>query len=109
MMSMPVPRLVRGMLVFLAAAAGLQALIVGGVYLAMRQPPRTFGRIMKRVPMPLMVTVPFRPLWFAARAGTLEAGAAAPDFELATVDKRSRVRLSGLRGKPVVLVFGSYT
>lgn len=106
---MPAHRFVRSFLYFVLALIGLQALILGGVFLAMRQPPRTFGRIMKHVPMPLMMAIPFRPMWFAAREGTLRTGAAAPDFELATADKRSRVRLSGLRGKPVVLVFGSYT
>jgi hypothetical protein len=109
MILMALRRIVRGFLYFLLGVIGLQALILGGVYLAMRQPPRTFGRIMKRVPMQLMLAVPFRPLWFAARAGTLDLGEEAPDFELATVDKRSRVRLSGLRGRPVALVFGSYT
>lgn len=36
-------------------------------------------------------------------------GLAAPDFELAGPDGHDVVRLSELRGRPVVLIFGSYT
>jgi hypothetical protein len=36
-------------------------------------------------------------------------GDAAPDFELALLDGSARVRLSELRGRPVGLIFGSYT
>lgn len=36
-------------------------------------------------------------------------GEMAPDFELRSPDGKSAVRLSSLRGKPVVLVFGCYT
>ncbi len=36
-------------------------------------------------------------------------GNSAPDFKLPTSDRRSFVRLSSLRGKPVVLIFGSCT
>ena len=76
----------------------------------MCQPPDHFGRIMKHVPMPLMMVVAVRPLWNVARGGNLQAGDAAPDFELLTHDKSAGVRLSDFRGeKPVVLVFGSYT
>jgi peroxiredoxin len=45
-----------------------------------------------------------------ARAGSLQVGDSAPDFDLETLDKKSRVRLSSHLGvKPVVLIFGSYT
>ena len=40
---------------------------------------------------------------------TPNVGELAPDFELATLDGDARVRLSALRGKPVGLIFGSYT
>ncbi len=40
--------------------------------------------------------------------GGPEPGAPAPDFELASIDGE-RVRLSQLRGQPVVLIFGSVT
>ena len=36
-------------------------------------------------------------------------GAAAPDFRLATPDGKKAIALADLRGKPVVLVFGSFT
>jgi thiol-disulfide isomerase/thioredoxin len=41
--------------------------------------------------------------------GTLENGDAAPDFTLTTPDGTKSISLSQLRGKPVVLVFGSCT
>ena len=48
-------------------------------------------------------------MWSKARAGTIQPGELAPDFRLPTLDHQSEVQLSSLRGKPVVLVFGSYT
>jgi peroxiredoxin len=49
-------------------------------------------------------------MWKIARAGHLRIGMPAPDFDLATLDKSARVRLSSFQGnKPVVLIFGSYT
>ena len=75
----------------------------------MRQPV-LFGRVMSKVPSPLMMVVPFKHLWLFARAGRLQVGDAAPEFSLPTVDRKARVRLSSFRGhKPVVLIFGSYT
>jgi hypothetical protein len=76
----------------------------------MSRPPDQFGRIMLDVPKPVMAVLPFKPLWSVARAGHLEIGDPAPDFELPTYDKSETIRLSAFRGKsPVVLVFGSYT
>jgi len=87
---------------YVAASAGL--------YWVMRQPPEVFGGVMRHVPMPTLMVLPFRPLWLHARAGHLKVGDAAPDFALATYDKKSSVQLSTFRGqRPVVLVFGSYT
>ena len=45
------------------------------------------------------------------REGALKAGDAAPDFSLASPDGKTTLALSALlkKGKPVVLVFGSYT
>ncbi len=81
-----------------------------GLYWLMRQPPEVFGGVMRYVPVPAMIVLPFRLLWLRARAGHLKVGDAAPDFALATYDKKSSVQLSYLRAqKPVVLVFGSYT
>ncbi|MBI3693744.1 MAG: hypothetical protein HY238_02730 [Acidobacteria bacterium] len=94
-------------------AGGLVALylaLLGGLLAAMYQPPARFARIVSKVPGPVMRIVPFPPLWRKARAGRLQTGDPAPDFELPTLDKQSRVRLSSLRSsRPVVLVFGSYT
>ena len=42
------------------------------------------------------------------RAGGIQPGAEAPDFELPSTDG-DRIRLSTLRGRPVVLHFGSVT
>jgi hypothetical protein len=57
-----------------------------------------------------MMGLPMRQLWQAARAGSVQAGDPAPDFDLPAVDRGSRVRLSDFSGvQPVVLVFGSYT
>ena len=76
----------------------------------MRQTPDAFGRIVARLPMPLMMALPFESLWTRARAGRVQPGDAAPDFRLPTLDRQSTVQLSSFRGdRPVVLVFGSYT
>ena len=76
---------------------------------AMRQPPEKFGRVMKHMPMPAFFLFPFETMWTQARAGSVQPGDMAPDFRLPTQDHQSEVELSALRGKPVVLVFGSYT
>ena len=76
---------------------------------AMRQPPEKFGRVMSHVPGPAFMLFPFETMWNKARAGTVQAGEMAPDFRLPTLDHKSAVELAALRGKPVVLVFGSYT
>lgn len=39
----------------------------------------------------------------------LKVGDVAPDFTLPAAKGKHEVKLSGLRGKPVVLIFGSYT
>lgn len=41
--------------------------------------------------------------------GKLKVGDAAPAFELADADGKNKVKLADLKGKPVVLVFGSCT
>jgi hypothetical protein len=82
----------------------------GAIFAAMCQPPETFARIMARLPMVAFIILPFKPLWYIARAGDLRVGDVAPDFTLETTDHKSRFQLSSMRGKkPVVLVFGSYT
>jgi hypothetical protein len=76
---------------------------------AMRQPPEKFGRVMSHVPGPAFLLFPFETMWNQARGGSVQVGETAPDFRLPTLDHKSEVELAGLRGKPVVLVFGSYT
>lgn len=53
------------------------------------------------------------PMFFKGEFGVLEAGPAlgetAPDFTLPTHDGASSVTLSKSRGKPVILIFGSFT
>jgi peroxiredoxin len=88
----------------------LYALFVGLIWGAMRQPPETFGRVMKHMPDVAYFLVPFETMWTHARAGYLQAGDAAPDFSLTKLDKSATVQLSTLTAtQPVVLVFGSYT
>jgi hypothetical protein len=79
------------------------------VYGWMTKPPEEFAARIARLPLPAMMAFPFETMWLKARAGALRPGDVAPDFDLQTVDRTSRVRLSGYRGRPVVLVFGSYT
>jgi hypothetical protein len=76
---------------------------------AMRQPPERFGQVMKHVPWPAFLVLPFESMWSRARSGELQPGDMAPDFRLPTLDHQQEVELLVLRGKPVVLVFGSYT
>jgi hypothetical protein len=78
----------------------------------MRRPPETFARFMAKIPGPVaFLVLPFETLWMHARAGHLHVGDPAPDFELMKLDKSATVRLSSLtaQGRPVVLIFGSYT
>jgi cytosine/uracil/thiamine/allantoin permease len=92
--------------------AVLWVLGCGAIYHAMRQPPESFGRFMSRIPAPVAFLVfPFETLWTHARAGSLAVGDSAPDFTLTKLDKSAQVQLSSLtaQGKPVALIFGSYT
>jgi cytochrome oxidase Cu insertion factor (SCO1/SenC/PrrC family) len=96
-----------------AAIAGtlgfLYFMFLVAMFGVMQQPPQRFGQIMRHIPMPLLAIVPFESMWNSARGGTLNVGDQAPDFTLPRSDKSGDVTLSSLRGKPVVLVFGSYT
>ena len=83
---------------------------LGAVQWAMHQTPETFGHFMAKLPMPAYFVIPFETMWSRARAGTVQVGQMAPDFDLEKHDKSGQVKLSSFRGqKPVVLVFGSYT
>jgi hypothetical protein len=84
----------------------------GVLYEIMRQPPETFGWFMAKLPGPVpFLLFPFETLWIHARAGNLHVGDPAPDFSLMRLDKSASVQLSALtaQGRPVVLIFGSYT
>lgn len=98
-------------IVVLAICIALAYVVLSGaLFAAMHKQPEQFARVMSHVPWPAFVVLPFKPLWFQARAGHLAVGAAAPDFSLESTDHHSHFQLSSLRGqKPVVLVFGSYT
>jgi len=88
------------------------ALACGALYQTMRQPPETFAHFMSRIPGPVaFLVLPFETLWTHARAGALQVGDPAPNFSLMKLDKSSTVQLSSLtaQGRPVVLIFGSYT
>jgi hypothetical protein len=88
----------------------LYGLLSVAAFEAMRQTPERFSRVMMHVPDAAFVVLPFKPLWFKARAGHLRVGEPAPGFDLTTPDRKGMVRLASYRGsEPVVLVFGSYT
>ena len=87
-------------------------LACGALYEVMRQPPKTFARFMAKLPGPVaFLVLPFETLWTHARAGDLQVGDSAPDFSLMKLDKSASVQLSTstTQGRPVVLIFGSYT
>ena len=93
----------------LATLAIVYVAYLAAVFVVMRQPPDRFGRIMRHVPLPILMFAPVETMWNIARGGDLRIGDPAPDFSLPRSDKSGDVRLSALHGKPVVLVFGSYT
>ena len=93
----------------LAGVVALYLLILAGFAIAMRQPVDRFSRLMSHVgPVPFMI-FPFETMWKDARRGRLHVGDPAPDFTLPLIDRSGTVTLASLRGRPVVLVFGSYT
>jgi hypothetical protein len=99
----------RTLWILVALLVGLYAGFVGFIWWSMHQPPETFGRVMSKMPASVVfLTAPFETMWTHARAGALHAGDLAPDFALANLNQTERVELSTL-GKPVVLIFGSYT
>jgi cytochrome oxidase Cu insertion factor (SCO1/SenC/PrrC family) len=95
---------------FAVALAVAYVLLFASVATAMLQTPDRFGMFMRYAPAPLVWgALPAQRMWLWARGGALSHGDPAPDFTLPTQDGSSRVTLSSLRGRPVVLVFGSYT
>jgi hypothetical protein len=93
----------------LAIVAAAYAVFLAAMFVVMRQPPERFGQVMRHFPMPAMLIVPFETMWNVARGGALHVGDPAPDFTLPRTDHSGDVTLSSYRGRPVVLVFGSYT
>ena len=96
----------------LSVIAVLWVIACGALYHVMGQPPERFARLMSKIPGPVpFLILPFETLWTRARAGTLAIGDRAPDFSLAKLDKSDHIQLASISagGKPVVLVFGSYT
>jgi hypothetical protein len=96
----------------LAVVALLWLLGCAALYHIMRQPPEAFARFMAKLPGPVpFLLFPFETLWTHARAGDLQVGDPAPDFALMKLDKSTSVQLSALtaQGRPVALIFGSYT
>ena len=100
----------RNLLAALAALLILYFSVCAALYWSMTRPPDQFGQIMKKMPVAMMMVMPFETLWMRARGGRLAPGDMAPDFRLPTVNHAEVVQLSSFRGsKPVVLIFGSYT
>lgn len=98
------------LLKILGVLAALYAVVTAALFTIMLRPPDKFAGVMKYVPWPAFVVLPFKPLWNVARKGHVVVGDMAPDFSLESPDHQSTFQLSSMRGqKPVVLVFGSYT
>ncbi|HEY6290703.1 MAG TPA: hypothetical protein VI455_03965 [Terriglobia bacterium] len=88
----------------------LYGILCGAALNVMYQTPERFSRVMMHVPDVAFMLLPFKPLWYTARAGRLHIGDPAPGFTLPTQDQKATVQLASYRGsQPVVLVFGSYT
>src|SRR5450432_2448826 len=79
-----------------AILAFLWLAFVGYIGWAMRQPPEVFGRIMSRMPMPAYFLFPFETMWTQARNGSVNAGDAAPDFTVKSLDTKTPVQLASL-------------
>ncbi len=94
----------------LAGIFVLWLVFVTFIWHAMYKPPEAFARVMSHMPWEVFLIVPFETLWSRARAGTLNAGDAAPDFSLVKLDKTGAVHFSEInQAQPVVMIFGSYT
>src|SRR5207253_486587 len=74
----------------LAGVLILWLCFVGFIWRAMHRPPEAFARVMSHMPWQVFLILPFETLWSRARAGTLHVGDAAPDFQLAKLDKTER-------------------
>lgn len=102
----------KAVVVALCCIAALWLMGCGVIYHFMRQPPEDFARFMSRIPAPVaFLAFPFETMWTRSRAGQLGIGDHAPDFTLTKLDKSAQIQLSSFtaQGKPVALIFGSYT
>jgi hypothetical protein len=100
----------RTFLRYAAPVLAVYLVLLGGLYVAMLQPPAVFGRVMSKLPAFSYFLFPFEPMWLMARRGHLKVGDAAPDFALKTAGGSDLVTLASFRGhEPVVLIFGSHT
>ncbi len=80
------------------------------IWHAMHESTDQFGHVMAHMPVAVFLILPFETMWTHARSGSLHIGDPAPDFVLTKVDHTGEVQLSQLNaGRPVVLIFGSYT
>jgi hypothetical protein len=105
-------KLRKAVVVALCCIAPLWLVTCGVIYHFMRQPPERFGRFMTKIPAPVaFLAFPFETMWTRAREGQLGVGDYAPDFTLTKLDRSAQIQLSSLtaQGKPVALIFGSYT
>ena len=88
----------------------LYGVALGILFVLMGRSNTVAGKTLSALPGPAFMLLPLESMWTRARGGTLEVGQTAPDFDLPTLEGTARVQLSSLRGgKPVVLIFGSYT
>ena len=99
-------RLLRSLAVLVAAA---WVVFCGVMFVEMTRPPAQFAAFMSHLPGAVFLIAPFETMWNCARRGHVEPGDQAPDFKLQTLDGKSEVAMASLRGRPVVLIFGSYT
>lgn len=101
------------MRLLLRVVLGIGALYVvaaGALFGIMWLPPGQFAAIAAHIPAPVLLRLlPFPAAWSIARGGSLSVGDAAPDFDLAMHGGQGRVTLRQHAGRPVVLIFGSYT
>ena len=105
------PRLRKILLRSLLAIVVIYVALGTFLWYAMNRSTDYFGRVMRKMPGPVVfLGYPMETMWLRARAGTLHAGDAAPDFTLEKLDHSGSVHLAEMVGqRPVVLVFGSYT
>src|SRR5438445_10480396 len=61
--------------------------VVGFIFWAMNQTPEKFGAVMKHMPWPVVLVLPFATLWNQARGDPLQVDKHAPDLTLTTLHR----------------------